>query len=66
MPKYDADLLLKILVDHKSTVLNVVPPVAFHLANYPKAKLEHFSSIRKIVCGAAPLAQADVDRFKRL
>lgn len=66
LPRYDVDLLLKILFEEKATALSVVPPVVIHLGNYAKAKPEHFRTVKKFMCGAACLSQADVDRLKRV
>jgi 4-coumarate--CoA ligase len=55
MPRFDLELFLKLVADHKPKVLYIVPPVALGLAKHPLVDKFDTSSVARIMCGAAPL-----------
>lgn len=65
MPYFKPDLFLKVLVDYKGTSLFVVPPMAVFLGKHPSVTPAHLASLKSIVCGAAPLSEADADALTK-
>ncbi len=67
MPRFDLDQFLELIESHKVTRGYVVPPIALALAKHPAVDDRDLSSMRTIMCGAAPLgadlAQAVTDRL---
>ncbi|XP_075976988.1 uncharacterized protein LOC142977137 [Anticarsia gemmatalis] len=61
MAKFSASLYLDTLKNEKPHLLYIVPPVAILLGKHPDVNHEHFSNVRHVCCGAAPLAASDVD-----
>lgn len=57
MPRFDGDLLLNSIEKHKVTVLYIVPPLAVFIAKDPRVAKHDLSSVRDILCGAAPLGE---------
>ena len=55
MPRFDLELYMKLIQEHRATHLYIVPPVALALAKHPI--VEHFdvSSVQQLFSGAAPL-----------
>ncbi|XP_066281399.1 uncharacterized protein [Branchiostoma lanceolatum] len=68
LPKFDQELFLKCVQDHKVTRVSCVPPVVLFLAKHPLVDKYDFSHVKELVNGAAPLgrelAQAVVTRLK--
>ncbi|XP_026730588.1 4-coumarate--CoA ligase 1-like isoform X3 [Trichoplusia ni] len=60
MAKFSASLYLDILKNQRSTLLYIVPPVAILLGKHPDVNEKHYSDVRHIICGAAPLSASDV------
>ncbi|MEM7724036.1 MAG: AMP-binding protein [Pseudomonadota bacterium] len=67
MPRFDLELFLRLIQDHKATRLYIVPPVAVALAKHPMVDDYDVSSVTEIFSGAAPLGpeteKAVGDRF---
>jgi acyl-CoA synthetase (AMP-forming)/AMP-acid ligase II len=61
MPRFELDGYLDLIEEHRATRLFVVPPIALALAKHPAIEGRDFSSIRAVMCGAAPLG-ADLER----
>ena len=61
MPRFDLELFLGILEDHKVTRAYIVPPIVLALAKHPMVDDYDLSSLNVIFSGAAPLG-ADVSR----
>ena len=59
MPRFDLELFLNILEDHKVTRAYVVPPIVLALAKHPMVDEYDLSALKVIFSGAAPLG-ADV------
>lgn len=55
MPRFDLELFLKLIQDHRATRLYIVPPVALALAKHPLVEEYDVSSVREVFSGAAPL-----------
>jgi len=55
MPRFDLELFLRLIQDHKATRLYIVPPVALALAKHPMVDEFDMSSVEVIFSGAAPL-----------
>ncbi|KAF5673678.1 4-coumarate ligase [Fusarium circinatum] len=61
MPKFDLKSFLSTIQDFKVTSLVLAPPVASMLVKSPLVSQHDLSSVKFLVCGAAPL-QADVEK----
>ena len=59
VPRFELEPYLKLVEQHRATLLHVVPPVVVALAKHPAAASHDLSSVRKLFSGAAPLG-ADV------
>ncbi|MCV2867884.1 AMP-binding protein [Defluviimonas sp. WL0002] len=55
MPRFDLELFLKLLQDHRTKQVFVVPPVALALAKHPLVDNYDLSSLQYVFSGAAPL-----------
>lgn len=55
MPRFDLQLFLDVIEQHRVTHLSIVPPIALALATHPAAAEHDLSSIEAVLCGAAPL-----------
>lgn len=66
IPKYEINSFLRITKEQKATFLHLVPPVVIQLGNYKGTKPEHFETVRASMSGASNLAQADVERLKKM
>jgi acyl-CoA synthetase (AMP-forming)/AMP-acid ligase II len=54
LPRFEPEAFLRMLQDHRVTVVPVVPPVARILARHPVVDGYDLSSLRLVVIGAAP------------
>ncbi|XP_060065094.1 uncharacterized protein LOC132545422 [Ylistrum balloti] len=57
LPKFDPETFLGVIQKHKTSFLHLVPPVVLFLAKSPLVNNYDVSSIRRIMCGAAPLGE---------
>ena len=57
IPRFDLELFLQVIQDHKVTNLNLVPPLILALAKDPRVDDYDLSSVRIVGSGAAPLGQ---------
>jgi len=55
IPRFDLELFLQAVQDHKVTNMNLVPPLILALAKHPLVDEYDLSSIRIVSSGAAPL-----------
>ena len=55
MPRFDLEQFLDLIERHRATRLYVVPPIALALARHPAVDERDLSSVRVVLCGAAPL-----------
>ncbi|MFC9473015.1 AMP-binding protein [Nocardia sp. NPDC056952] len=58
MPRFDLAEFLRLIDSQRCSYLFVAPPVAVALAKHPVVEQFDTSSVRVIVCGAAPLDEA--------
>ena len=58
MPRFDLQLFLELMQDHKVTVAYLVPPIILALAKHPLVDQYDLSSLKQITSGAAPLPPA--------
>ncbi|XP_062537201.1 uncharacterized protein LOC134205691 [Armigeres subalbatus] len=56
LPRFEPDLLLRSIQDYKVTMANLVPPLVVFLAKHPSIERYDLSSLKAILCGAAPLS----------
>ncbi len=56
-PRFELEQFLRIVQDHKVTLLSLVPPLVLALTNHPVVDQYDLSSVRLITCGAAPLGE---------
>ncbi|KOC66391.1 putative 4-coumarate--CoA ligase 3 [Habropoda laboriosa] len=63
VPKFTPEVFIGVLANHKSSGLFLVPPILLFLNASPFVKREYLESMHHFICGAAPLAQSDVERF---
>lgn len=68
LPKFEEALFLSCIENYRCNVLFLVPPLMVFLAKHPMIDGYDLSSMRVIICGAAPLSkeieQAVYDRLK--
>lgn len=57
LPRFDFELLLKTMQDHKVTMAHLVPPIILALAKSPVVDGYDLSSLKRIFSGAAPLGE---------
>ncbi|GAB5449131.1 AMP-binding protein [Gymnodinialimonas sp.] len=55
MPRFDLEMYLRLIQEHRATRLYIVPPVALALAKHPMVEEYDVSSVQQIISGAAPL-----------
>lgn len=55
MARFDMARALELVAEHRLTLLYAVPPIVLGLAKSPLVDGHDLSSLRKVVCGAAPL-----------
>ncbi|BFZ12021.1 hypothetical protein BsWGS_15060 [Bradybaena similaris] len=55
LPKFDPEIFLKCIQDRKITFAHLVPPLVVFLAKHPLVSNYDLTSLKQIVCGAAPL-----------
>ncbi|KAL5275147.1 hypothetical protein ACFFRR_001234 [Megaselia abdita] len=63
VPRFTPEDLFKCLIDKKSTVLNLVPPIVLLMINHPKLTPQTIPHLELIMSGAAPIGQLDVEKF---
>ncbi|CAK1543233.1 unnamed protein product [Leptosia nina] len=61
LPRFSATTFFDILKNEKPNLLYVVPPVVILMGKHPDVTGEHLKTMRRIICGAAPLSATDVD-----
>jgi acyl-CoA synthetase (AMP-forming)/AMP-acid ligase II len=55
LPRFELERFLGVIEEHRVTVAHVVPPIVLALANAPAVSEYDLSSLRAVMCGAAPL-----------
>ncbi|XP_017768035.1 PREDICTED: probable 4-coumarate--CoA ligase 3 [Nicrophorus vespilloides] len=64
LPKFTPESYLKLLAQHKATILFAVPPIVIFLYSHPAVKKELLENVHVLVSGAAPLGALDEQKFK--
>ena len=62
MPRFDLELFLRLIEEHRATRLYIVPPVALALAKHPLVDRFDVSSVEEIFSGGGPPWPRDGDR----
>ncbi|XP_060839511.1 uncharacterized protein LOC132920831 [Rhopalosiphum padi] len=62
LPKLESESFLNILINHKATLLYVVPPIVLLLGQNKNVTHEHFQSVRVICNGAGPVKEVDAEK----
>ncbi|XP_077991036.1 uncharacterized protein LOC144445371, partial [Glandiceps talaboti] len=65
LPKFEPELFLTTIQDHKVTSGFLVPPLVVFLAKHPMIDNYDLSSLRDVLSGAAPLGAGTVDTAKK-
>lgn len=55
MPRFEINEMLELIQKYRVTVAPVVPPILLAIARLPAAAKFDLSSVRKVICGAAPM-----------
>ncbi|CAG5134861.1 unnamed protein product, partial [Candidula unifasciata] len=55
LPKFEPEIFLRCLQERKITFAHLVPPIIVFLAKHPLVSKYDLTSLRKVICGAAPL-----------
>jgi acyl-CoA synthetase (AMP-forming)/AMP-acid ligase II len=55
MPRFELEAFLQLIQEHRITVAYVAPPIAVAFAKHPLVDAYDLSSLRYVLCGAAPL-----------
>ncbi|XP_063365005.1 uncharacterized protein LOC134653554 [Cydia amplana] len=63
LPKFQPDTFLKAMRNNRINILYVAPPMVLFLGSHPQVTAEIFDHITCMMSGAAPLAQADIDKM---
>lgn len=66
MERFEPVECMRLVKEHKISLFYAVPPVLVMLTNWPQLKEHDLSSIRHIMCGAAPLAPEVGRRFEQM
>ena len=64
LPKFEEGLFLSCIENYKITMMFLVPPLMVFLAKHPMVDNYDLTSVREIVCGAAPLSKEIEDDVK--
>lgn len=67
MTRFDAEEFMKLIQHHQATVIPAVPTILAVILSHPKVDEYDLSSLKEVICGAAPLpvevAKAFSERF---
>lgn len=64
LPKFSMEGFIKLLENHRCTILHAVPPIIQMMENNEKLMSRHIESMRLIMSGAAPLGEESIARFQ--
>ncbi|MCT1426850.1 AMP-binding protein [Corynebacterium sanguinis] len=65
MPKFDQQQFLSAHEEHGIQLTFIAPPMAVMLAKEPSIRVEGFSSLELVMCGAAPLSEATLSEVEK-
>ncbi|KAH3853329.1 hypothetical protein DPMN_095851 [Dreissena polymorpha] len=63
LPAFDPEAYLNAIVQHKASIIHVVPPMVLFLTRHPLVAKFDLSRVRQVVTGAAPLGDALTKEF---
>ncbi|XP_046383848.1 4-coumarate--CoA ligase 3-like [Ischnura elegans] len=63
LPRFEPKSFIDGLVDHKVSLLYLVPPLLLFLTSHPEVNGKTLKHLETIMSGAAPLGAKDVERF---
>ncbi|MEO8383523.1 MAG: long-chain fatty acid--CoA ligase, partial [Acidobacteriota bacterium] len=66
IPKYDVEMLLTAIRDHRPTYFPAVPTIYISLLNHPKAREFGIDKVRAFNSGSAPLPLEVLDQFESM
>lgn len=61
--RFEPQLFIQTIVEHRATILFMVPPIIHFLSSKNTVKSEHLSFFRTALSGAAPISHSEVLRF---
>ncbi|KAK0050708.1 4-coumarate--CoA ligase 5 [Biomphalaria pfeifferi] len=65
LPKFEPETFLSCLQNKKITLAHLVPPLVVFLAKHPLVSQYNLTSLRTIICGAAPLGSEITSEFQK-
>ncbi|XP_072050904.1 uncharacterized protein [Amphiura filiformis] len=65
LPQFEPEVFLKTIQDHKITIGYLVPPLVVFLTKHPMVDNYDLSSLKDVMCGAAPLGGELAAAFKK-
>ena len=65
LPRFDLEMMLKVVQEHKVTWLPLVPPIVLALAKHPLIDKYDLSSVTRVMSGAAPLGAELADAVSK-
>jgi thioester reductase-like protein len=66
MPKFDFVEFMNIIQDYRATILNLVPVIATTIVKDPSTKNYDLSSVRQLICAAAPLSRTTIEQVNEI
>lgn len=57
LPKFEEKLFLSTIQKYKVSFMTIVPPIVLFLSKHPSVDFYDLSSLKEILCGAAPLSK---------
>ncbi|XP_067211009.1 uncharacterized protein [Linepithema humile] len=64
MPHFTSEKFIKLLENHRFTVIYTVPPIVQMMANNERFTPRHISSVRMLGVGAAPIGEESIAQFR--
>lgn len=64
LPQFSAEAFIKLLENHRCTVLHIVPPIIQMMINNERITPRHIESVRLTLTGAAPLGEKLIANFR--
>ncbi|KAK6642219.1 hypothetical protein RUM44_013942 [Polyplax serrata] len=63
LPRFEPKLFLETIVNKKTQILYLVPPLIFFLSNFPGLEAKHMEHVQHVVSGAAPCGSSDIAKI---
>jgi len=64
MPHFTSEKFIKLLENHRFTIMYVVPPIIQMMANNERLTSRHVSFIKMLIFGAAPIGEESITQFQ--